>query len=318
VIALSVIICAHNPRPVYLRRVLDALRGQTLPLDQWELLLIDNASSEALAGRFDLSWHPRARVIREDELGMASARIRAIVEFRADLAVFVDDDNVLDPDYLAAALETARQRPYIGVWGGSSRGEYEIEPPASIAGYLGPAIAVSEIDRDYWANLDGPNDSTPFGAGMCVRRVVAEAYAAKFRRDPLRQRLGRRGGKIGGGEDIDLAYTAIELNLGTGRFHRLKFTHLIPKTRITEDYVVWLHTGFAVVEEISCALYHRRRPFRNPWIARLRYLYLYLRGNSLDRRVLRAGRRAEKETRELIARIQREQKEAPPEEASRS
>ena len=38
----SVIICTHNPRSDYLRRVLDALKAQTLLREQWELLLIDN------------------------------------------------------------------------------------------------------------------------------------------------------------------------------------------------------------------------------------------------------------------------------------
>jgi hypothetical protein len=40
----SVVICTHNSRLIYLRRVLEALRSQTLPLEQWELLLIDNAT----------------------------------------------------------------------------------------------------------------------------------------------------------------------------------------------------------------------------------------------------------------------------------
>lgn len=289
--ALSAIICTHNPRPAYLGRVLDTLRVQALPLDQWELLLIDNASRETLAGRFDLSWHPHARLIREDELGVAQARVRGIVESRGEVLIFIDDDNVLAPDYLQVALEISRQRPYIGAWGGSSRGEYEIEPPASIAGYLGPAIAVSEIDRDYWSNLDGHNSSPPFGAGMCIRRAVAEAYVAKFRRDPLRRLFGRRGAGAGCGEDSDIAYTAVELNFGTGRFHALKFAHLIPKERLTEDYVVRLYAGYAISEEISNALDPRALPARNRWIARLRYLYLYLKGNPLDRKVLRAARK---------------------------
>jgi len=47
---LSVIICTHNPREDYLRRTLEAFEKQTLPRDQWELQLVDNASNEALAG----------------------------------------------------------------------------------------------------------------------------------------------------------------------------------------------------------------------------------------------------------------------------
>ena len=68
---ISVVICTHNPRPDYLRRTLDALKTQTLPQEQWELLLVDNASEKALTGVWDLSWHPRARHIRENELGLA-------------------------------------------------------------------------------------------------------------------------------------------------------------------------------------------------------------------------------------------------------
>ena len=69
---LSVVICSHNPRKDYLERVLTALRGQTLPLDEWELLLIDNKSNVALGSDVDLSWHPAARIIREDTFGLSA------------------------------------------------------------------------------------------------------------------------------------------------------------------------------------------------------------------------------------------------------
>src|SRR5438045_2554303 len=87
---ISVVICTHNPRPDYLRRVLEALRNQTLPKKQWELLLIDNASSEPVAGNWDLKWHPNARHIGEYELGLTPARLRGIKESCGELLVFVD------------------------------------------------------------------------------------------------------------------------------------------------------------------------------------------------------------------------------------
>ena len=108
-VAISVIICTHNPRPNYLRRVLDALRRQTLPMDQWEVLIIDNASRGRLtAATWDLSWHPRARIVREEEIGLSVARMRGMKEAAADILVFVDDDNVLDPDYLMQLLAAFR------------------------------------------------------------------------------------------------------------------------------------------------------------------------------------------------------------------
>jgi glycosyltransferase involved in cell wall biosynthesis len=93
----SVIICTHNPRPHYLPQVLEALRNQTLPLDRWELLLVDNASKEPLtASSSDISWHPYGRHVREEKVGLSSARLCGMREASSDLCVFVDDDNVLN------------------------------------------------------------------------------------------------------------------------------------------------------------------------------------------------------------------------------
>src|ERR1700746_4111324 len=103
-VTASVVICSHNPRPQYLRRVLDALRNQTLPKERWELLLVDNASTDSLATAWDLSWHRLGRHIRERELGIARARLRGIKATQTELIVFVDDDNVLAPDYLSEAI----------------------------------------------------------------------------------------------------------------------------------------------------------------------------------------------------------------------
>src|SRR5262245_61510732 len=114
---LSVIICSHNPRRDYLRRVIDALRNQNLSKDRWELLLVDNASDASLARAWDLSWHANARHAVETEIGLASARMRGIREASSDLLVFVDDDNVLNPDYLSEALRIKSEWPMLGVWG---------------------------------------------------------------------------------------------------------------------------------------------------------------------------------------------------------
>lgn len=115
---ITVAICSHNPRPNYLARVLEALKAQTLPREAWELLLIDNASENRLAEAWDLSWHPSARHVREDVLGLTPARLRAISEAAGDVLVLVDDDNVLFPDYLEQCLTIAGEWPILVAWGG--------------------------------------------------------------------------------------------------------------------------------------------------------------------------------------------------------
>ena len=115
----SVVVWTRNPRLNYLSRVLTELREQTLPMIEWELLLIDNGSQNPVEDRVDLSWHPTARIVRETEPGLTPARLRAIAEVESELIIFVDDDNVLNPSYLCESMLIAQQFPCLGAWGGN-------------------------------------------------------------------------------------------------------------------------------------------------------------------------------------------------------
>src|SRR3984957_20234809 len=126
---LSVVICTHNSRPPYFSKCLEALHSQTLPLSSWELVIVDNRSDTPLADRIDLAWHPSARMIREETLGLTPARLRGIRESKGDLLVFVDGDNVLDPDFRRAARRTFEKSPFLGSGGCHGRPGFERPPP---------------------------------------------------------------------------------------------------------------------------------------------------------------------------------------------
>ena len=170
--ALSVVICTHNPRPDYFRQCLGALSGQTLVRNRWELIAVDNRSDEPLAGRNDLSWGPAARLVREETLGLTPARLHGIRESKSDLLIFVDDDNVLDADFLETALRVAEERPFLGSWSGQCRPGFEEPPPEWTRRYWGNLV-IREFDKDVWSNLPRLPQSMPCGAGLCVRRDAA-------------------------------------------------------------------------------------------------------------------------------------------------
>jgi glycosyltransferase involved in cell wall biosynthesis len=236
---LSVIICAHNPRPDYLKRTLDALNAQTLPKEKWELLLVDNASQEPLNDKTDLSWHPNARHVIEAQLGLTHARMRGIHGAKTDILVFVDDDNVLFPDYLAECLQIAEVWPVIGAWGGQQFPEFEGGDPKE---EWKREFWTSTLKRDVWSN-NYDRATVPIGAGICVRRKVALKYAELAGSDPLRQSLGRKGSGLSACEDFDMAYVACDSGLGLGRFVSLKLHHLMPKGRVNDDYILRLNEG---------------------------------------------------------------------------
>jgi hypothetical protein len=241
---ISVVICSHNPRQDYLQRTLESLQRQSLSVEDWELLVVDNASEQPLAGRWNLSWHSHARNLREEKLGLTPARLRGIKEANGELLVFVDDDNVLAPDYLQVSWDIARRMPWLGAFNGSTIGEYE-EPLPREAKDLEVQLANREIKCASWACLPGTRalGVAPCGAGMVIRRSVALHYRQLASRDHLRLALDRSGKSLSSAGDSDMALCSCDLGLAVGVFPELKLTHLIPKRRVQKDYLLQLAEG---------------------------------------------------------------------------
>ncbi len=240
---ISVIICTHDPREEYLSATLDALKKQALPLDEWEFILVDNLSTPHLSQRVDLSWHPAGRHVREEKIGLTNARICGLKAARAEIVLFVDDDNLLAPDYLTEALRIAAEWPHLGVWGCHIEGRFEGEVPAWVQRFA-YHLAVRECPEPVWASyVDDRN--VPYGAGMCLRSAVGRAYITKSETDPLTTKLDRIGKGVGAAGDHDICHTAHDLGLGIGRFPSLRMIHLIPTGRMQPDYFVKLVRGNA-------------------------------------------------------------------------
>lgn len=241
---VSVIICTRNPRPDYFRRCLGALKDQTFPRDRWELIVVDNRSDEPVAVRFDPSWHPAPRIVREEKLGLTPARLHGIRESRGEMLVFVDDDNVLDPNFLETALGVAEQKNFLGAWSGQCRPEFEEPPPPWTRRYWGNLV-IRQFDKDVWSNLPRLPDSMPCGAGLCVRRDVALHYLHLHDSGKRSFQFDRTGGSLFSGGDNDLAACACDIGLGLGLIAALKLRHLIPPQRLTADYISRLAEGIA-------------------------------------------------------------------------
>ena len=283
---LSAIVCTHNPRPDYLGRTIGALRAQDLPPADWEFLLIDNASTTRVSDTIDLKWHPSARILREDEIGLTAARLRGIAEARGELLVWIDDDNLLAPDYLNRALQLGQEWPRLGVWGcGDFTPEWEVQPAPELAPYL-DYLAVRRAPRDRWSNQLYDYAATPAGAGLCVRSEVARRYATNVQADPRRRALGRTGKGLGACEDHDLTFTAIDLGYGTGVFTPLHLTHLMPAARVQEEYLIRLVEGHSYSTVLLMALRDPNlRPGRHRWLHRVRRWRLRRSLGPVERRI---------------------------------
>lgn len=170
---LSVLIATYNGAAT-LPRVLDAYCRLAAPAGGWELIVVDNASSDrsgeiaaAFAGRLPLTC------LYEAERGKNAALNSALPHARGDLLVFSDDDATPEPDWLQQLERCAAARPDYAVFGGRILPDWEVAPAEWILRLapLGQTYAISPP-----ALADGPvHPGLVWGANMALRRAVFDA-----------------------------------------------------------------------------------------------------------------------------------------------
>src|SRR3954466_10143738 len=107
---VSVAICTWN-RAENLDQTLAGLRGLHVPADvEWELLVVNNNSTDATEEV--IARHTAQLPLRrlfERKQGLSNARNCAAAAARGDLLLWTDDDVLVDPDWLAVYVDSARR-----------------------------------------------------------------------------------------------------------------------------------------------------------------------------------------------------------------
>ena len=112
---VSVIIPVYN-HAGELQRCLEALARQTLPRAEMEVLVVDNGSTEDLAGVRD--GHAWVTWLHEPLPGSYAARNRALAEARGDVLAFTDADCLPQDDWLERGLGHLALEPAVGMLAG--------------------------------------------------------------------------------------------------------------------------------------------------------------------------------------------------------
>src|SRR5689334_11593830 len=96
--AISVVLATYN-RADRLRACLDALDRQTCPLDEYEVVVVDDGSSDATPELLE-SYHPRYRLwpLHQTNAGQARALNRGVAAAQGRFCLLLDDDIVARPD----------------------------------------------------------------------------------------------------------------------------------------------------------------------------------------------------------------------------
>ena len=129
-IPLSVVICTFN-RAELLRKALECVCGQRDCDDDWEILVVDNRSTDETKAVVDevCRKDPKVRYLYEERQGLSHARNQGWREAQGCYVGYIDDDCFVPPRWVAEAqMIIVTQRP--DVFGGGYVPAYVSRKPA--------------------------------------------------------------------------------------------------------------------------------------------------------------------------------------------
>jgi glycosyltransferase involved in cell wall biosynthesis len=101
-------------KATYVRRAVESVLKQTV--GDFELIVIDDGSTDAGARVVEAINDPRIRLIRQANAGVSAARNRGIAAARAELIAFLDADDEWLPGFLEAIWGLHAEYPHAAVW----------------------------------------------------------------------------------------------------------------------------------------------------------------------------------------------------------
>ncbi|HLN47414.1 MAG TPA: glycosyltransferase family A protein [Magnetospirillaceae bacterium] len=129
---VTVQLCTYNRRAL-LGRVMQALFEQDLPPSDYEIVLVDDGSTDGTYDDVIAGLRPSCAltVVRQRNAGLAAGRNAGIARARGEVIMFMDDDVLATPELLSAHLRRHREHPRAICRGGVINvSSFEDLPPA--------------------------------------------------------------------------------------------------------------------------------------------------------------------------------------------
>ncbi|HEY1251848.1 MAG TPA: glycosyltransferase [Thermoanaerobaculia bacterium] len=231
---LSVVVATWN-RARLLADTLEALGAQEVGgAFAWEIVLIDNNSSDATAQVVD-SFAARSAVpvrrVFEPAQGLSHARNRGLREARGSILAFCDDDVLPQPDWVARVAAAIDRWNADGV-GGRILPRFEAPPPPWLTENRRLMRQLALMDWEGSRLLALPFEPQPqvWGANMAFRRGLFERVGE------FDARRGLSGRRLFRGEEVDLIERALRLGLRIVYDSALTVFHRIGPDRLRKAY----------------------------------------------------------------------------------
>ena len=249
---LSLVIATYN-RADSLLTALQSVVEQDAPKDQWECVVVNNNSTDDTAARFKefAEAHPDVtlRMVDEVRQGLSYARNRGIGESVGEYIAIIDDDERIAPEFISSYISLFDSTPDAVAAGGPIVAEYPSGRPRWMSCFTERPIANTMYFGDKVRLF--PAGRIPGGGNMALRRDAVRRYGV------FDTSLGYVGESLVGGEESDLFE---RLRIADAKYYyvpKAVMYHIIPKEKLTKEYLSRLSYNVGVSQLRRARYYHR-------------------------------------------------------------
>ena len=239
----TVAICTRN-RASSLKRTLSSLECAFKPKCEWELLIIDNGSTDgtqSVVAEFVGRLPIRCEI--EKRSGLSNARNKAVACARGEYIIWTDDDVEVEHTWLTAYVEAFKRWPDVSIFGGKIVPTL-VEPSVAWLSSILPIVGLPFAARDLGAkpiSLTVEGNLIPYGANFAIRSFEQR----QFLYDP---RLGIAPGRRLLGEDTEVIKAVLAKGFRGMWLPECSVRHIIGHDRQSAQYISDYYGGHGATE----------------------------------------------------------------------
>lgn len=225
---ISVVVCTYN-RAGLLRSCLEPLTAQTLAREKFEVLVIDNNSTDdtsQVANEF-AAKNSHFRVIAEPEQGLSHARNRGWKEAEGQFVAYIDDDARARTDWLSQMYGFVERNPDVEAFGGPFEAFFEMELPVWFPPEYG-SWSLGERERPIKVGEEYIN-----GTNMAFRKSLLQSLGG------FKTSLGMTGERISYGEETRLLIDLAERGIPVYYLPQMRVSHLVADYKMSLRWLLF-------------------------------------------------------------------------------
>jgi glycosyltransferase involved in cell wall biosynthesis len=235
---LSIIICSYN-RASYISDALTSLYVQSSGLDNFEVIIVDNNSTdntkEVYAQWRNTNANGQFSFISETKQGASFARNTGAAIAKGEWVCFMDDDAVATTDYVKNIIKHIQDQPFIVGFGGRIIPKYIPAEPKWMSYYVSSLVG----NFDYAPTACAfENGKYPLESNMIVKKSVYDQIGGFNVNLP-----GVVGTLRIGGEGKELFYKIIALGHTIYYDPSICVHHVVEVKKLTSEYMYRVASG---------------------------------------------------------------------------